>query len=191
MHRCADPEAALDYVSGLLAEGQSLVLDQSAEGIFEGADVAAWIHHMEERGVGVVGAAPDGGGPPPNVSRGERASAPLAPHERRSALLAADVGVTGASSLAARTGTVFLAEEHGWGRLTSNMPYRHVVVARRDCVVADLYDGVARVAGSPASRTPLPRYVSGISGPSRTGDIDMEIVQGMHGPGEVHLVLVG
>ena len=117
--------------------------------------------------------------------------APLSLRERRAALLAADVGVTGASSLAARTGTVFLAEEQGWGRLTSNMPYRHVVVARRDCVVVDLYDAVARVAGPPASRTPLPRYVSGISGPSRTGDIDMEIVQGMHGPGEVHLVLVG
>jgi len=37
---------------------------------------------------------------------------------------------------------------------------------------------------------PVARYVSGISGPSKTGDVEFQIVQGMHGPGRVHLILL-
>ena len=33
-------------------------------------------------------------------------------------------------------------------------------------------------------------YISFISGPSRTGDIGFEIVEGMHGPSEVHVILL-
>jgi hypothetical protein len=113
---------------------------------------------------------------------------PVMPREEaRSLLYQADLGLTGATALVAETGTVLLAEEAGYGRLVSSLPPVHAVLASTSSLVPSLAAGLELVA----ARSPgAPRYLSGISGPSKTGDIDMEIVRGMHGPAEVHLVLV-
>ncbi|HYG59721.1 MAG TPA: lactate utilization protein [Symbiobacteriaceae bacterium] len=117
---------------------------------------------------------------------------PSRPAASREALLKARVGVTGATAVAAESGTVILAEDDGYGRMVSNLPYTHVVLAPVYKLVARIEDGLAAatqyarlVLGKPA-----PRYISGISGPSKTGDIEFVIVQGMHGPGRVHIILL-
>ncbi len=38
---------------------------------------------------------------------------------------------------------------------------------------------------------PLPRSVNLISGPSRTADIEQTIIRGAHGPGRLHVVILG
>jgi L-lactate utilization protein LutC len=114
------------------------------------------------------------------------------PRGDRRFLFEAGVGVTGATALAAATGTAFLAGDDGHLLRVSNVPYEHVVVAFADTLVATLQDGLATVKERSLELygSSVPRYLGLVSGPSRTGDIEFIIVQGMHGPGRVHLVLL-
>lgn len=114
------------------------------------------------------------------------------PSTDRAQILAADVGVTGATALVMETATALLAADDAWGQLVSGLPFTHVVVAPAFKLVDTLPEGLALVRRYSESvlGKPVARYVAGISGPSRTGDIEMIIVQGMHGPGRVHLLLL-
>jgi L-lactate dehydrogenase complex protein LldG len=109
----------------------------------------------------------------------------LPPEHARTAFFSADVGITGVDSLIAETGTVVLATRPDQPRAVSLLPPVHIVVAHRDQIVPDLFDLFAR--GSEAG---LPACLSLITGPSKTGDIELKLVTGVHGPGEVHVVLV-
>ena len=53
-------------------------------------------------------------------------------------------------------------------------------------IVADLFDAFERLS----TTGPLPANVNFITGPSKTADIEGVLVTGMHGPGEVHIVVV-
>jgi LUD domain len=115
----------------------------------------------------------------------------------RGRLLGAQFGITGANALVADTGTLVLVEDSGFGRATSNIPPGHIALVTADSVVEDLLDAavVARGyavlhlnrTGSPPRV--LPRYVSLISGPSKTADIGHTLVRGMHGPRTVHVLI--
>lgn len=110
----------------------------------------------------------------------------------RADLLGADVGVTGATALVLETATALIAADDAYGQLVSNLPFTHVVVAYAHTLVETLDEGLGRVryfADGVLGRS-VPRYVGSISGASRTGDIEMVIVQGMHGPGCLHLLLL-
>jgi L-lactate dehydrogenase complex protein LldG len=70
--------------------------------------------------------------------------------------------------------------------MASFVPETAVVVLRASRIEGTLDDAMARlrVTGD------LPRAVSLISGPSRTGDIALKIELGAHGPRRVHIVIV-
>jgi L-lactate dehydrogenase complex protein LldG len=104
------------------------------------------------------------------------------PGAGREAFFAADVGVTGVEAVIAETGTLVLATRPDQPRAASLLPPVHVAVAHRGQIVADLFD----LFGS----AEVPACLSLITGPSKTGDIELQLVTGVHGPGEVHLVLV-
>jgi L-lactate dehydrogenase complex protein LldG len=101
---------------------------------------------------------------------------------------AADVGVTGVDYLVAETGTIVLLTRPGQPRSVSLLPPVHVAVAERGQLVPDLFD----LFEGPAAlgRDGLPACVSLITGPSKTGDIELRLVTGVHGPGEVYVVLI-
>lgn len=118
--------------------------------------------------------------------------APGVENPTREQLLAAEYAITGATAVAADTGTIILAEEDGFGRAISTMAPVHVCVARAADLVPDVYAGTARCREWARQRTgrPAPRYITMIGGPSRTGDIEFVLIEGVHGPKVVHVILV-
>ncbi len=104
----------------------------------------------------------------------------------------ADWGITGADGIAADTGTIILAEDQGNGRLVSNIPTRHLAVMGLEKLYPSNEAALESIhaAWSAGSRQSPPVYYSYITGPSRTGDIEGIIVCGMHGPLEVHVILL-
>ncbi len=109
----------------------------------------------------------------------------------REHLLAAQCGITGATALVADTGSLVLAEELGFGRAASNVPPVHIALVTPDSVVETLLDAavMARAYAALHLRRALPRYLSFISGPSKTADIGFTLVRGMHGPRAVHVLV--
>ncbi len=109
----------------------------------------------------------------------------------REACFAAQVGITGADFALAETGSLVLTSATEGSQLASLAPPVHVALYRRNQLVASLDDIVARLAMPRAAQEPLPgRSVVFITGTSRTADIEQILIKGVHGPREVHAVLV-
>ena len=106
----------------------------------------------------------------------------LGPAEWKSA----DVGITGADAGIAATGSLVLASGPGKPRSASLLPEAHVALLAESRIVPTMEAWVA------ANSRALPRSagIVFVSGPSRSGDIEMVVTLGVHGPGEVHIVLV-
>src|SRR5205807_9292702 len=102
------------------------------------------------------------------------------------AALATVDGVVTACRLAiAETGTIVLDGCPDQGpRILTLLPDLHVCVVRADQVVADVPDAIDRLAGTTAP-------ITFISGPSATSDIELERVEGVHGPRRLEVVLAG
>jgi L-lactate dehydrogenase complex protein LldG len=91
-----------------------------------------------------------------------------------------DASFTECDALVAQTGSVLLTSRSAGGRALSVLPPHHVVLARRDQLVGDLYEAYELVK---RRYTPgFPSMIALVTGPSRTGDIERMIVLGAHGP---------
>jgi len=103
------------------------------------------------------------------------------------ALDAVDAVVTLATVGIAETGTLVLDHGAGQGRRAlSLVPDLHVCVIRADQVVADVTAAVALLERLGAAIRPL----TWISGPSATSDIELDRVEGVHGPRTLRVVIV-
>ena len=101
----------------------------------------------------------------------------------RAELFACDAGVTTAQWGIAETGTLVLESARERSRLASLVPPIHVALLSTRCICDSLSDALARV--DPASHA-----ITLITGPSRTSDIELTLVVGVHGPQTVHVVLL-
>jgi L-lactate utilization protein LutC len=96
----------------------------------------------------------------------------------------AAVGITGARIAVADPAAFAVAAAPGSPRATSLVPHAHLCVLRVADIVPTLADAFARVVDA------LPSALTWISGPSRTGDLEMILTLGVHGPRTVDVVLV-
>jgi len=104
----------------------------------------------------------------------------------REAYAAAEVGISSADFALADTGSlVFLSESHE-SRLISLLPPCHVVILAREKILSGL-DELFTIIPHPAANSSSMVLVTG---PSRTADIEMRLVRGVHGPGEIHVMIV-
>jgi L-lactate dehydrogenase complex protein LldG len=103
----------------------------------------------------------------------------------------ADIGISGANVVAAETGTLFIIENEGNIRLATGAPPVHIALVGMEKLVPALADAckVAEVTWRYANYT-IPSYVSLVSGPSKTGDIEKVITYGAHGPKEFHVIFL-
>jgi L-lactate dehydrogenase complex protein LldG len=98
-------------------------------------------------------------------------------------LAVVDGVLTAATVAVAETGTIVLDGSPDQGRrIISLLPDLHICVIRPDQVVASVPEAVARLK----PRRPL----TWISGPSATSDIELNRVEGVHGPRQLHVIVL-
>jgi len=95
------------------------------------------------------------------------------------------VGLTGAQGALADTGAIGLLSGAERGRLASLAPPVHIALLRKETIHPSLPAFLAAHEGATAESSNLVF----IAGPSRTGDIEMTLSIGVHGPGEIHVII--
>jgi L-lactate dehydrogenase complex protein LldG len=106
--------------------------------------------------------------------------------DRLAALDPIRVGITGAFAGIAESGTIAVVSGAGRSRLASLLTPVHIAVLRADCMYPSLTAFLAAHADIAEQGSNLVL----ITGPSRTADIEMTLTRGVHGPGEIHVVVL-
>lgn len=109
------------------------------------------------------------------------------PNEWRQLCATAAVGVTSADYALADTGTLVMLSTPAEARMISLLPPAHIAVLPCERVLSGLDELFALMPDPAAASSSMVL----ITGPSRTADIEQILVRGVHGPGQVTVVLVG
>lgn len=167
VHLVAGVEEAADVVAALLGEAKAR---RVALGAFSEPLREALAERCAALGLAVV-------------------QPPYASADLPGAIDAAQAGVSPAEFAIAETGTLVEFATDDALRLVSTLPRVHVGILRAADLVATLRDAVGRVRTF-FEQQPKHAAVSFISGPSRTGDIEMRLTLGVHGPETTHAVVI-
>ena len=164
--RLVDYKAGVNVVdeAGLAPRIAELLLDAGSYVVPAGID-GAWLADAEALA--------------PGRRRVDAAGAPLSVAE----LDAVDAVVTGSAVSVAETGTIILDGSPNQGRRAiSLVPDHHICVVREEDVAGILPEALRRLDGT--------RPLTWISGPSATSDIELERVEGVHGPRNLDVIIV-
>ena len=96
-----------------------------------------------------------------------------------------DCAITDVQCAVAENATLVIQPSKKHGRGLSLVPMFHVAIVEQAQIIPDMVDLCARLATDP-NRS----YVMLITGPSKTADIEMNVVTGVHGPNVVRVFLI-
>ncbi|MGE5380996.1 MAG: LutC/YkgG family protein [Methylocystaceae bacterium] len=107
--------------------------------------------------------------------------------EYRDYVTNAELGISGCTQGVAETGTLLLSHSHNNERLVSHAPDHYVGVITPEQILADRFSlsSIIQQEQSPPAAWTL------VTGVSRTADVALQVVLGMHGPRKVTIIIVG
>ena len=116
----------------------------------------------------------------------------IAREELRKHFIQADIGISGANLAVAESGTLVIVSNEGNVRLATTLPPVHIALVTAEKFVETLEEATVLIKALTvaSSGKKLTSYVSFITGPSSTTDIEKENVVGVHGPQEVHIIIL-
>ena len=174
VHRASGTEEAVGQIETIVKESGATNIVRSAQEVFDQVPVDAALANQGAKVTTVIKDSDN----PREVLREEI---------RRSG-----VGITGADYALAETGTLVVLPRKGLSRLVSLVPPVHIALVRAEDLLETLDDlFLLRRLEYHQQGGEMGSYLNFITGPSRTADIEMTIVEGVHGPKEVHMVILG
>ncbi len=106
--------------------------------------------------------------------------------DRLAAYRQVDLGVTGSSAALAQSGSVVLIHGPGRPRMASLVPDVHIALVE----VTTIHFSLAHWAAADPSAVTSSANLVVVTGPSRSGDIELQLNLGVHGPRNLHVVLI-
>ncbi len=111
--------------------------------------------------------------------------------QMRTQVVESFIGITAADYCLAETATLVIRSGPDQARAISLVPSIHVAVIALDQIIADLTELYALLKQEPNSGpNHLTNCMTFITGPSKTADIELNMVHGAHGPRELHLFVL-
>lgn len=121
----------------------------------------------------------------------EKAGTDLERKRLRRQIEASFIGITSADFVVSHTATMVMKSRPGQLRSVSLVPSIHICVVKQDQIISDLEELYIRLQWEPCHKEEgLTNCMTLISAPSKTGDIELVMVNGAHGPKEVILVII-
>lgn len=179
VYRTKSPGDAASYVRQVARDVEARTMLRSTHPVLEALDIETAMH-----GTGIsleVMALSDD-------ERSEARDAARAGFRQKA--ISADIGITGVDYAIAETGSCVLLPRKGLSRVVSLLPPVHIAVVKAGQVLPSL-DELFTLRRQDFLDGDIGSYMNLISGPSRSADIEYQLVTGVHGPGEVHMILLG
>ena len=99
-----------------------------------------------------------------------------------------DIAVTDVCTAIAETGSIAVCPSPTQRRMKSLVCQKHIALIRSEQICSDLLDFSAKLKDKKLEE--LPGGFNLVSGPSKTADIELQLVIGVHGPAELHLIII-
>ena len=100
------------------------------------------------------------------------------------------VGLTAADYAIAETGTIVLTSDEQNALLVSLLPAVHIALVRSSQIANSLDEVISKIGEERIGRFDPSRSVTLITGPSRTSDVELVLSIGVHGPKELHVIII-
>lgn len=169
--RVSQPEAVLDYLGRVLDQHAVRSVLMWHHPLLESLGISAW---LAARGI--------------QVHEWDKLEK-MPTDERQHLSFTSDLGITCVDWAVAETGSLAVCSRPGGqGRSVSLLPPLHVAVFASTQILPDLFD-LFQELDIESQHGGLPSNVTLITGPSKTGDIQLKLTTGVHGPGEVHAIV--
>ena len=173
VHRPANVEAVLDHISDIAKIWGVTDISRSDQQVFT--------EYAIDSGISNLGY---------NITTIAHNDFPDDRTRLRNAIISSGIGITGADYAVAETGSIVILPRKGLSRLVSVVPAVHIALVRKQDILRNLDDVFLLRRLDYHLGNDMGSYLNFITGPSRTADIEQTIVIGVHGPKEVHMLLL-